>query len=174
MQLTPTFDTLDTVNTVNAANDDAASEIVKAESAKDPMSVARSFVKYFDEYHLDGIIGMFVPAGGDVVTGVGSMGMLVTALRERVPTVILFRMILNILIGVLIGAIPILGDVFDFFWRSNKRNLNLIEKYRDGDEDPGAGDYAIAIVGMLLALLAMMVPFLWIYGTYTALGALFQ
>ena len=111
--------------------------------------------------------------GGDVVTGVGSMTLLFTALRERVPTVILFRMLLNILADVLIGAIPLLGDVFDFFWRSNRRNLALIERYRDGDEDPSAADYVIAVFGMLLALAAMAIPFLWIWGTYTAFGNLF-
>lgn len=161
MQLTPTFETLPDVNDAPAA------------PQKRELGFARSFVKYFDDYYLDGIIGMFVPAGGDVVTGVGSMALLVTALRERVPTVILFRMLLNILADVLIGAIPLLGDLFDFFWRSNRRNLHLIERYRDGDEDPNAWDYIIAIFGMLLALAAMVLPFVWIWTTYTVLGDLF-
>lgn len=160
MQLTPTFETLPTVN------DDA-------KEPKRELGFARSFVRWFDEYHLDGILGLLLPAGGDVVTGVGSMTLLVTALREGVPTVVLFRMLLNIIVDVLVGAIPLLGDVFDFFWRSNRRNLDLIERYRDG-EDPTAVDYVIAIFGMLLALAAMAIPFLWLWGTYTALGNLFQ
>ena len=160
MQLTPSFDTL---------TDMSDASVVK--EPKRPLEYARGFVKYFDDYYLDGIIGMF---GGDVVTGIGSMTLLVTALRERVPTVILFRMLLNILLDVLVGAIPILGDIFDFFGRSNRRNLDLIERYRDGDEDPSAFDYVIAVFGMLLALAAMAIPFLWIWGTYTALGNLFN
>ena len=142
------------------------------EEPKRELGYARSFVKWFDEYHLDGIIGLFVPAGGDVVTGVGSMTLLVTALREGVPTVILFRMLLNILVDVLIGAIPMIGDLFDFFWRSNRRNLALIERYRDG-EDPSAFDYAIAGIGMLLAVGAMALPALWALWIYRAYGAWF-
>lgn len=159
VQLTPTFETLPT-------------EMSDVKEPKRELGYARSFVKYFDEYYLDGIIGMFVPAGGDVITGIGSMTLLVTALREGVPTVILFRMLLNILIDVLIGAIPLFGDIFDFFWRSNRRNLNLIERYRDG-EDPSAFDYVVAGIGMLLALAAMAIPFLWLWGTYEAIQGIF-
>ena len=65
---------------------------------------ARKWVRLLDDYYLDGLIGLFVPAGGDAITGVGSMALLLTALRERVPTIILFRMVLNIAIDVGVGG----------------------------------------------------------------------
>lgn len=144
-----------------------------AKAPKRELGYARSFVKWLDEYYLDGILGMFLPGAGDVVTGVGSMTLLVTALREGVPTVVLFRMILNILVDVLIGAIPLFGDVFDFFWRSNRRNLELIERHRDG-EPPSAFDYVLAAFGMIIAVAAITIPFLWIWMTYRTLGGLFD
>ena len=64
-------------------------------------------------FGLDPIIGILFPGIGDAVTGAGSVGLMALALRRGVPRVILFRMILNILVDVLAGSLPIVGDIFD-------------------------------------------------------------
>ena len=61
------------------------------------------------------------------------------------------------------GAIPLLGDAFDFIWRSNRRNLELIEKHRGGEGELSFGDYAIVAFGLSLALIAILLPFAWAY-----------
>lgn len=78
---------------------------------------------------LDGIVGL-VPGVGDVATGLVSLWLLREAHREGLPRSALLRMLGNVLIDTTLGAIPIAGDVFDFFWKSNMRNLRIIEKHR--------------------------------------------
>src|SRR6266849_7791911 len=77
---------------------------------------------------LDAILGFLFPTLGDAATGLASLSLLVLALQRRVPKVVLGRMVFNILLDTLLGSIPIAGDVFDLFWRSNRRNLELIQR----------------------------------------------
>lgn len=133
------------------------------------LPLSRRLTRWLDDYYLDALIGFLLPGAGDVVTGVASVGLVVAAIRERVPTVILLRMLLNIAVDVIVGAIPLLGDVFDIAWRSNRRNLALIEKHRGGKERPGVGDYLIVGAAILLTLLAVALPFLWMVEGYRAL-----
>lgn len=107
---------------------------------------------------LDGLLGL-VPGVGDSVTGFGSMALLLLALRRRVPTVILVKMLGNIGVDVLTGAVPVLGDVFDVAFRSNRRNLALIEKHTGGKVQPSAADFALVVLGLSLAAAAIAMPF---------------
>ncbi len=77
---------------------------------------------------IDGIIGL-IPGIGDGI-GLLASGYIVTqAARLGVPTSILTRMTLNVLLESLIGAIPIIGDMFDFAWKANLRNLEMMNHY---------------------------------------------
>ncbi|MGB5694734.1 MAG: DUF4112 domain-containing protein [Polyangiales bacterium] len=109
-------------------------------------------------FGIDPIIGLLFPGIGDTVTGLGSIGLLTFALRRGVPRVILGRMLLNILIDVLLGALPVIGDIFDAAWKSNRRNLELIRQHESPDSKPGAWDYAIIALGLILAVLSIIVP----------------
>jgi hypothetical protein len=112
----------------------------------------------------DGVIGLLLPGAGDAITGLGSAALLLLALREGVPTVMVGRMLLNIALDLVVGAIPIVGDIFDIVWRSNRRNYEIIEKYRSPNADPTALDYLLVVGGLLLALLIMATPFiLWLF-----------
>lgn len=77
-------------------------------------------------FGIDGIIGL-VPGLGDVVAGLLSLVIPVAAWMRGVPYVTLVRMGLNLGIGVLVGSIPILGDVFDVAWKANRRNYRLLQ-----------------------------------------------
>lgn len=112
-------------------------------------------------FGLDPIIGFLLPGAGDAVTGVGSGSLFVLAIKERVPTVVLMRMVVNIVIDVLVGAIPIVGDLFDAFWKSNRKNLDLIEKYRsDPKAKATAADYVLVGIAFVLIALSIATPFL--------------
>jgi hypothetical protein len=76
-------------------------------------------------FGLDGIIGL-VPGLGDVLAGLFSLIIPMAAWIRGVPYITLLRMTVNIGIGVLVGAIPILGDMFDIAWKSNRRNYRLL------------------------------------------------
>jgi hypothetical protein len=76
-------------------------------------------------FGLDGIIGL-VPGLGDVLAGVLSLVIPLAAWIRGVPYVTLARMAVNLGIGVLVGSIPLFGDIFDIFWKANRRNYRLL------------------------------------------------
>ena len=77
-------------------------------------------------FGIDGIIGL-VPGLGDVLAGLLSLVIPVAAWMRGVPYVTLLRMGMNLGIGVLVGSIPILGDIFDVAWKANRRNYRLLQ-----------------------------------------------
>lgn len=119
-------------------------------------------------FGLDGIIGFLFPGVGDMLTGAGSLSLLFLALQHKVPTVVIARMVLNIAIDTLLGSVPILGDVFDVLFKANRKNLQLVERYRDDPEaEAGALDYLLVGGAILLVLAAIALPILflvWIAG----------
>ena len=76
-------------------------------------------------FGLDGIIGI-VPGVGDVLAGMLSLVIPIAAWIRGVPYITLARMAVNLGIGVLIGTIPIFGDIFDIAWKPNRRNFRLL------------------------------------------------
>jgi len=138
---------------------------------------AEKLVRVLDDYGLDAIAGFFFPVVGDAITGASSMTLLALALRERVPTIILLKMLLNILVDTLVGCVPMVGDFFDLFWRANRKNLELIERYGTGAgharEKPSGADYAIVGVGLLLIVASVVLPFLILGSILSAIASAF-
>jgi hypothetical protein len=77
-------------------------------------------------FGLDGIVGL-IPGIGDVLGGIASCILIVAAWVRGVPNVTIVRMIVNVAIETAVGAIPVVGDVFDIAWRANRRNYRLLE-----------------------------------------------
>ncbi len=120
---------------------------------------------------LDPILGFLIPGAGDAITGTGSIALLLLALKERVPTIALARMLGNIAIDTLLGAVPIAGDAFDLFFRSNRRNPAIVEKYRSHPKaEPSWLDYAIVFGGIVLALASFAIPLALAYWLGTSLA----
>jgi hypothetical protein len=76
-------------------------------------------------FGLDGIVG-FIPGIGDLIGGIASCIIIVAAWVRGVSYVIVARMVANVAIEVVVGAIPVLGDMFDIAWRANRRNYALL------------------------------------------------
>lgn len=111
-------------------------------------------------FGLDSIIGLLLPGVGDTVTGVGSLTLLFVALRRGVPSVAMARMVFNIGIDALVGSVPVLGDLFDVAWKANRKNLELIESYKeDPDRKPSLADYALVVGAFLIVALSIALPF---------------
>ena len=87
---------------------------------------------------LDGIVGL-VPGIGDVL-GAGMSGYLIYgASRLDIPRRVIGRMIINTALETVIGAIPIIGDAFDFVFKANERNARLLHAALDArDTKQGA------------------------------------
>jgi len=113
-------------------------------------------------FGFDALLGL-LPVAGDAATGLTSVAILGLALKQGVPTVVLLRMVGNIGVDVLLGMIPVVGDAFDLFFKSNRRNLDLIERFREEGAEAGAADYAIVGLGVLLAIAMVALPFALLY-----------
>jgi Domain of unknown function (DUF4112) len=77
---------------------------------------------------LESIIGL-LPIGGDWIGLVMSSYILFHAVKFNLPRSIMVRMVINILIDAIVGAVPILGDLFDTTWKANTKNVNLLEAH---------------------------------------------
>jgi len=80
----------------------------------------------------DAIIGL-VPGIGDAITTAISAYIVYEARRLGVPRHVLMRMIGNVALDGLVGAVPLVGDLFDTMWRANVRNVRLLRKHLERD-----------------------------------------
>lgn len=151
-----------------ALGDDATPELKKA-LATQLAPWAERLVTILDDFlripgtnvkiGLDPILGL-IPGVGDLVTGGSAAALLLLALKERVPTVAILRMVINIAIDTFVGAIPVVGDAFDFVYRSNRQNLEIVRKYKaDPKAEPTRTDKILVGVGFALIGLSILLPF---------------
>jgi len=77
---------------------------------------------------IDGIMGI-IPGVGDGIGALFSAYIIARAAHMGVPRALLLRMAGNVGIDTLVGTIPLLGDLFDMTWKSNLRNLQLLERH---------------------------------------------
>jgi hypothetical protein len=124
-------------------------------------------------FGLDSIIGL-VPNVGDTLTSFASFYILIAGVRYGVPKITLLRMAFNIGLDYLVGTIPFIGDAFDFFWKANKQNMDLIRERATGRDVGTTGDYlfVFAIIGLLILLLIASV-LVSVYVIYAILWELF-
>ena len=115
-------------------------------------------------FGLDPILGL-LPGGGDTITGGISAYIVVEAARMGIPREILSKMVGNILIDSFAGTIPVIGDLFDVGWKSNIKNIELLEKHLDvtefteGDLPPRTLSDRLFIAGLILLLILIVVGF---------------
>ena len=109
-------------------------------------------------FGLDAIIGL-VPNVGDTLTSFASFYILVAGVRYGVPKITLLRMAFNIGLDYLVGSIPVIGDAFDFVWKANKQNMNLIRTRAVGQGKGKTSDYifVFGLIGLLVGLLVLSI-----------------
>lgn len=109
-------------------------------------------------FGLDPIVGL-IPGIGDLASPVLTLMILWHGFTARLPKVVLIRMVLNAAIDAGLGAIPLLGDAFDFAWKSNDWNLALLERHA---AIPGqratTGDWLFVIVCTVIVLACALIP----------------
>lgn len=79
---------------------------------------------------LDGIVGL-IPGVGDALGAVLSSAVVFGAWRSGAPRAVLLRMAGNIAIETVVGTIPIAGDLFDFAFKANQRNVRLLQRFEE-------------------------------------------
>lgn len=115
-------------------------------------------------FGLDPLIGL-VPGLGDLMSPALTLLILWQAAAMRVPKIVLVRMVVNAIIDAGIGAIPLVGDLFDFAWKANDWNLKLLERHAIAGARATSGDWLFVSVCLLVVVAAAFVPLiviLWI------------
>jgi len=108
-------------------------------------------------FGLDAVLGL-IPGLGDTSTSLVSFYILAAAVRYRVPKITMLRMGLNIAFDYVIGSLPVVGDVADAWWKSNRMNLELLRKRATVSADEARSGRAsdwLFVGGLILGLTAL-------------------
>jgi hypothetical protein len=108
-------------------------------------------------FGLDAIVGL-IPGIGDISTPVFAAMLLLQAVRMRLPFVVQARMVLNAAIDMLVGLVPVLGDLVDIGWKANLRNLALLERHARPGVAPSRGDYTFVVICVVVLALIALTP----------------
>ncbi len=123
-------------------------------------------------FGLDPLLGL-IPFVGDLI-GLGISGIMVLSMiRHGVSGKLLFMMLGNITLDYLISSIPILGDIFDFAFKANERNLRLLKQHQLEGKHQGVGwGYVLVILIVFILLVSVLVFLIWkaAYYWYAWLG----
>lgn len=115
-------------------------------------------------FGLDALIGL-VPGVGDVAGGMASAWVLIEAARLGASRPVLLRMLGNVVVEVLVGAVPLLGDLFDVGWRANVRNVDLLERHLGTRAVAGRTPRQVGLLfvgGLLTILFTSVALVLWL------------
>ncbi len=114
---------------------------------------------------LDPIIGL-LPGVGDALASVVGSAIVVMASQLQVPKIVMARMSLNVMVNGVVGTIPVVGDVFSIWFRSNARNAELLRRHSTSHRRPStSSDWAFVagiISGTLAVILGAIATILWL------------
>lgn len=123
------------------------------------LRLARSIAVWLDDRGLDGVLGLVLPGIGDVLGLVFGSWIVVLAIQRGIPPVTIARMLLRIAADAVIGGVPVAGDVFDFLYKANKKNVALLEaRPAEAAKRATTGDWVVVAGAALLALVAFAIP----------------
>jgi hypothetical protein len=106
-------------------------------------------------FGLDAVLGL-IPGAGDMLGGVLSAFIVLKAANAGAPRSVIARMVMNVAVDSIVGAVPILGDLFDVGWKSNTRNVQLLQRYVERPQATRAVSRGV-ILAAILAILAIVV-----------------
>jgi len=107
---------------------------------------------------LDPLLGILLPGAGDVAGGLASVLLFVVAFRNGVPPGVILRMLVNVGVDAIVGAVPVLGDFFDAAYRSNEKNLELLERHAQPGRRPTVLDYLVLPLAFGAVLMLALLP----------------
>ena len=117
-------------------------------------------------FGLDPLMNL-VPFLGDISGFMLSAALVLTMARNGASGQLLVRMSINILLDATIGAIPVLGQIFDFYYKANKRNVQLLrEHYTEGKHQGSGKGLIIGLLVGLAILIAVIIYLMWKLGEY--------
>ena len=108
-------------------------------------------------FGLDGIIGL-VPGVGDLLGGLASCILILAACARGVPRVTVARMMLNVGIETVVGSLPVVGDMFDIWFRANRRNYALMTQSLAQTRRRSWTDWLFLSAALLVLLGLILLP----------------
>lgn len=120
-------------------------------------------------FGLDPILSL-MPVVGDLITLVISSMLIYTMRNHGASRKVVVMMMLNAGLDTIIGAVPLVGTVFDVFYRSNERNLRLLKEHYYEGKHQGSGTGLL----LMIFLIAVLVIVAVIYGIWKLFEAIFQ
>ena len=120
-------------------------------------------------FGIDAILGL-IPGIGDISTPTFAALILLQAVRMRLPLVVQARMVLNAALDMLVGLVPVAGDLADIGWKANLRNLALLERHARPGVPPSRADYVFVYIciGLLAAVaIAPIVVIGWLLSRFS-------
>jgi len=124
-------------------------------------------------FGLDPIIGL-IPGAGDAAGAVLAGWILVEAIRLGASRATVIRIAGNVALDAAVGAVPLLGDIFDFVWKANLRNVALLERHLAAPDRAERADRSfvwLVIFGVLvMALVSLVLGILLMRWGFRALG----
>src|SRR6476469_9974925 len=106
---------------------------------------------------IDPIMGL-LPGAGDLLGTVFSGYIVLEAALLGLPRASLVRMVVNILLDELVGTVPVVGDWFDFAWKANTKNMQLLEAHLAVPQSSKRADWwfiILLLAGLLLFVLGI-------------------
>ncbi|CAN5146293.1 DUF4112 domain-containing protein [soil metagenome] len=110
-------------------------------------------------FGLDGIIGL-IPGVGDLAGFAVSAYLITIMSKNGASGFVLARMMLNVIIDTALGMVPVVGDIFDFAFKSNVRNMRLMNEYYE--EGKHRGSARKVIVPLLILLFLIVAAITWL------------
>lgn len=104
---------------------------------------------------LDPILGL-IPGIGDLIANLTGSLILLLAARIGVPKIALARMGVNIAINTVLGAVPVVGDVLSIWFRSNIRNVELLQRYLGRPRRRAVLSDWLLVIGLLILLFTLL------------------
>ncbi len=107
-------------------------------------------------FGVDAVMGL-IPYVGDIMTVVIGGGMIITMYRKGASGKLVMKMLSNVALDAMVGTIPLLGDIFDFRYRSHRRNVNLMkEHYEEGKHRGSAWGVILLILALIMLLFVLI------------------
>ncbi len=117
-------------------------------------------------FGLDSLVG-FVPGIGDGIGLVVSVYLISIMIRKGAGPIIMVRMVGNIMVDAGVGVVPFLGDIFDFGFKANRRNVDLMKNYyADGTQKPNAFWSVFILLLLLFAVMIALLIGVWKLGAW--------
>tara|TARA_B110001454_G_C12723308_1_gene436517 strand:- start:58603 stop:59100 length:498 start_codon:yes stop_codon:yes gene_type:complete len=145
-------------------------------SQKDPMNDIRYLAELLDtkfklpngwRFGWDGILGL-IPGIGNIITDAVSFYILFRAAILGCPPIVILHMALNVVIDNILDKIPGLGLLFDFMWKSNTKNIQLMDNYFANPhltKKTSGIVLALTLIGVFSLFVILAVSTIWLLAT---------